>query len=82
MTKNSLTKEQARHFLKTHALNEICEITDFSKFYTSAFCMVAKYGLQQEAEEEDLLSGDEWSNPMCREILIKKVEKFLNKYIR
>ena len=77
----SHTKEQARRFLIQHALNEICENSDFSKFYRSVFCVIAKYGLQLEAKEGELFSGDEWSNPACREILIKRVEQFLIKYI-
>ena len=75
------TKEQARAFLIQEALNEINEVIDFSKFYTRVFCVFAKYGLLLDAKEEDFLSGVEWSNPACREILIKRVKQFLIKNI-
>ena len=75
------TKEQAREFLVQNALDEINENTNFSKFYTKVFCVFAKYGLLLEAKEESFLSGDEWSNPVRREYLIKRVEQFLKKHI-
>ncbi len=76
------TKEQARKFLKREALKEITEITDFTSFKTRVFCVIAKYGLQLEAKEEGLLSGDEWSNSAYRDVLIKRVAQLLNKYIK
>jgi hypothetical protein len=76
------TKEQAREFLKQEALNEINDISDFSRFYTSVYCVIAKYGFQLEAKEEELLFGDEWSNPACRDVLTKRVEEFLSKHIK
>lgn len=81
MNHTNHTKEQAREFLVQNALSEINENTDFSKFSRNVFCIMAKYGLQLEAKEEELLSGDEWSNPACREILIKRVGQFLIKHI-
>ena len=75
------TKEQARQFLIQHALNEIIEVTDFSKFHSKVFCVFAKYGLNLEAKAENILSGDEWSNSTCREILISRVEQFLTTHI-
>ena len=68
------TKEQAREFFKQEALKEICEIIDFTRFHTRVFCVIAKYGLQLEAKEEELLSGDEWSNPECKDVLVKRVK--------
>ena len=72
------TKEQAREFLIQHALNEIREVTDFNRFHTDVFCVIANYGFQMEAKEDELFSGDEWSNPACKDVLIKRVEQFLN----
>ena len=76
------TKEQAREFLKQEALKEICEKSDFAQFPTRVFCVIAKYALQLNAKKENLLSGDEWSNPACRKMLIKRVELFLDKHIK
>jgi len=75
------TKEQAQQFLIQHALNEINENTVFSKFSRRVFCVFAKYGLQLKAKEEEFFSGDEWSSPSHREILVKRVEQFLIKHI-
>jgi len=82
MSKIIHTKEEARNFLVQNALNEIFEVTDFSKFYTKVFCVFANYGLLMKAKEEDFFSGDEWSSPSQRENLIKRVEQFLVKHIR
>ena len=76
------TKEQAREFLKQEALNEINDNADFTQFQGRIFCVIAKYGLQLEAKEENLLSGDEWTNPAFKEILLKKVEHFLDAHIK
>lgn len=75
------TKEQARIFLVQNELNEIIEINDFSKFYRKVFCVFANYGFLLNAKREDFLSGDEWSNPDCREVLVKRVKQFLIKHI-
>lgn len=81
MDSKEFTNEQAREFLKREALKEINEITDFTKFQDHIFCVIAKYGLQLEAKGENLLSGDEWCNPAFKEVLLKKVEQFLDAYI-
>lgn len=82
MNNHSHTKEQARQFLKQKAINEIYDISDFTNFYRRAYNIVAKYGLQLKAKEEELFSGDEWRNPARRDALVKRIEQFLNKYIK
>ena len=82
MNHTNHTKEQAREFLKQEALKEISEISDFTRFQTRAFCVIAKYGLQLDAKREELFSGDEWSNKDCKEELIKKMNQFLDKHIK
>ena len=76
------TSEQARQFLKQQALNEIYDISDFSSFYRSTYYIVAKFGLQLKAKEDELFSGDEWYDPARKDVLIKRMEQFLNKYIK
>ena len=75
-------KEQAREFLKQEALKEINKKSNFSGFHGRVFCVIAKYGLQLEANEEGLLTGEEWSNPDCRDELFERAKQFLDKYIR
>ncbi len=76
------TKEQAREFLKREALKEISKVSDFTRFHTRVFCVIAKYGLQLEAKEEGLLAGNEWSSPASKEILMEKVIQFLDRHIK
>ena len=75
------TKEQAREFLKQEALKEISEVSDFARLHTRVFYVIAKYGLQLTAKEEGLLSGNEWSNPDFKDILMKRVVQFFDRYI-
>ena len=82
MNSKNHTIEQAREFLKDEALKEISEVSDFTRFHTRVFCVIAKYGFQLEAKEEGLLTGDEWSNLDCRDELIKRVKQFLDKHIK
>ena len=82
MSRNNHSIQQAREFLKQEALKEISDISDFTRFQTRAFCVIAKYGLQLDAKKEELFSGDEWSKPVCREMLEKRVELFLDKHIK
>ncbi len=82
MDGNRFTKEQALEFLKQEALKEISEVSDFTRFHTRVFCVVAKYGMQIKAKEEGLLSGDEWSNPASKDILMKRVIEFFDKHIK
>ena len=76
------TKKQAREFLKQEALKEICDSIDFTKFQGQVFCVVAKYGLQLEAKEEGLLTGDEWNDPTLKEALKTRVEQFFDKHFK
>ena len=82
MSRINHTKEQAREFLKQEAIKEITKISDFTRFHTRVFYVIAKYGFQLEAKEEGLLSGEEWSNPASKDILMKKVIKFLDRHIK
>ena len=82
MSNTTHTKEQAREFLKQEALKEINKKSDFTGFHSRVFCVIAKYGFQLEAKEEELLSGDEWSNPACKDLLVKRVEQFLDNHLR
>lgn len=81
MNKNSHTNEQARQFLIQQAINEICEISDFTRFYIRTYYIIAKYGLQLKAKEVNLFAGDEWNDSGCRDDLVKRIEKFLKIHI-
>lgn len=80
MNKISRINKQARQFLYQQGFNEICEISDFTKFCNRSYYIIAKYGLQLKAKEDNLFAGDEWDDPVCRDNLVKRIEKFLKKH--
>ncbi len=73
---------QARNLLIQSALDDILSVEDFKDLYRHAYYVIAKLGLQLKAKEEQLFKGKEWSNPRCKEYLIKKLKEFLVRYIR
>ena len=72
---------KARRLLIDLALDEICS-EDFGDFYRHVYYVIAKLGLQRKAAEEDLFNKGDWSNPQCKEYLIKELEEFLIRHIR
>jgi len=72
---------KARQSLIDLALEEICS-DDFGNFYRHIYYVIAKLGLQRKAEEENLFIGKDWSNPHCKEDLIKELKEFLIRHIR
>lgn len=63
-------------------MKEIVNISDFTRFHGLVFSVVAKYGLQREAKDEDLLSGDEWNDPVCKNMLMDKIARFFDTHIK
>lgn len=72
----------ARKMLIQDAMEEFIKKKDFRDFSRSAFCVIAKFGLQLDAKQENLFNSEEWSNPERKEDLIRRIEKFLVKNIR
>ncbi|KKM62680.1 hypothetical protein LCGC14_1519250 [marine sediment metagenome] len=62
-------------------LNEIIDIKYHYEFRRRVFCVTAKLGLQMDAKQENLFLSEEWSNPERKEVLMRRIEKFLVKYI-
>ena len=82
MTGKSDKVKQARWSLIQHALDEICNVPEYSNFYSNTFCVIAKIGLQLKAKEEKLFETGDWHNPKFRDELKEKVKAFLIKNIR
>ncbi len=82
MKRKSGQVQQARWSLIQHALDEICNVPDYSDFYTNTFCVIAKFGLQLKAKEEKLFEKGDWHNPEYHDELLEKVKAFLIKYIK
>ncbi len=52
----------ARKMLIQDVLDEFINKKDFRDFSRSAFCAIAKFGLQLDAKRENLFNSEEWSN--------------------
>ena len=72
----------ARKVLVQDAMDEFIHKKDYKDFSRSAFCAIAKFGLQLDAKQENLFDSEEWSNPERRVDLIRRIESFLVKHIR
>ena len=82
MNSNNQKIQQARELLIQLALDEICSEENFSDFHRHSYYVIAKLGLQLKAKEEELFERKEWLNPQSKDILIKKLKKFLIRYIK
>lgn len=82
MIKENKKIEQARNLMVQLALDDICSVENFSEFYLHAYYVIAKLGLQRKTKDENLFNKGDWSNPRCRNYLMKKLENFLIKHIR
>ena len=82
MSKEKIKIEQAREMLVQQALDDVRATPDFSDFYLHAYYVIAKLGLLLKAKEENLFAFEEWSNPECKDELMKKIKKFLIKNVR
>ncbi len=82
MVSKSYKCEQARRELIQQTLNKICRTRNFSDLRSRTYVVLAHLWLHIKAEEENLFKAEEWSNPKCRDELIKKIKDFLIRYIR
>jgi len=82
MVSKSEKCEQARRELIQQTLSKILETQDFSELKTTTFVVLAHLWLHIKAEEENLFNAEEWSNPECRDELLKKIKEFLITHIR
>jgi len=78
----SVENEQKRRDFLEEVVDEIRNVPRNSNFYHEVFYVIAKFGLQLKAKRENLFENEDWDNLECRDELIKKVERFLNKYIK
>ncbi|KKL49646.1 hypothetical protein LCGC14_2313440 [marine sediment metagenome] len=72
----------ARKMLVQDAIDELTQVQNFSNFYQRSFYQIAKYGLQLKARGEKLFASDNWSYPQCKDELIEKIRKFLEKHLK
>lgn len=73
---------QARESLVQTVLDEVRNISSYSDFKTYTFFVIAKFGHQIKAKQENLFANGDWCNPECKEALIRRVGDFLVKHIK
>jgi len=69
MTAKSNEVQKARWSLINQTYDKVCNVPSYSDFRSNTFCAVAHLGLQLKAKEEDLLDGEDWYNPECKDKL-------------
>lgn len=82
MYQKSEAVRKARRELIQQTLDKICETRDFSDLKGRTYVVLAHLWVHIKAEEENLFKAEEWSNPECRDELIKKIREFLIRHIR
>jgi len=78
----SAENEQKRRNFLEEVVDGIRNVPKHDDFYLKAFYVIAKFGLQLKAKQEKLFENEDWNNFECRDELIRKVERFLEKYIK
>ena len=77
MYEKSEALQQARRELIQQTLDKIRKTRDFSELKSKTYVVLAHLWLHKRAEEENLFKAEEWSNPKCRDELLKKIKEFL-----
>jgi len=58
-------------------LDSIRNTPKYCSFYSHVFNKFAALGLQRKAKKEGFFENEDWSNPAKKEVLMKKIKKFL-----
>jgi hypothetical protein len=74
--------EEIRKSFVNQLFEEFLHVPSYSNFYSHAFNVIAKIGLQLKAKKEGLFTNYDWFNPFLREVLLTKVYEFLDSYIK
>ena len=82
MTILSKESERNRAQFIQEILDSIRNAPSYCSFYSHVFSRIAALGLQMKAKKERLFEGENWSNLENRDMLMRKIEKFIIKYTR
>ena len=80
MTILSKDSELKRAQFTQEILESIRNAPKYCSFYSHVFSRIAALGLQRIAKIEGLFENEDWSNPENREVLMRKIEKFIVKH--
>ena len=82
MYEKSEALQQARRELIQQTMDKICEPRNFRDLKSTTYVVLSHLWLHKRAEQENLFNAEEWSNPECRDELIKRIREFLIRNIR
>jgi hypothetical protein len=82
--KRNFKIEETRKSLVQGGMKEIHDSLDTPDFYLRVFCVIAKFGLQNEACKEGIITYEEEPTFEIenKEQYLEKIHQFLTKYIR
>ncbi len=82
MTALSNEIKQVRMGFIQEKFEEIKTSAESDNFYSNAFYVFAKLGLQQIAKQEQMLNREEYSDLEAKEVLLEKIREFLTRHIK
>jgi len=74
--------EEKRRSFHDHLIKEFRNIPLNADFYLQVFIMIQKIGQLDKAKKVKLFENEDWNDPDLREVLIHKVEQFLDTYVK
>ena len=80
MTILSKETERKRAQFTKEILDSIRNAPAYCSFYSHVFNRLAALGLQRKAKKEGLFENEDWSNLENRDMLLRKIEKFIVKH--
>ncbi|HDZ18613.1 hypothetical protein LCGC14_0578830 [marine sediment metagenome] len=73
--------ERKRTQFTQEILDDLRNAPGYCSFYMYVSTKMASLGLQRKAKEARLFEDDDWANLANRDVLMRKIEKFLNEYM-
>ncbi len=82
MTVLSKDSELKRAQFTQEILDSIRNAPAYCSFYSHVFSRIAALGLQMKAKRERLFEDEDWYSIENRQVLMRKIEKFIVKHTR
>lgn len=82
MTILSKETELKRAQFTKEIIDSIRNAPKYCSFYSHTFNKIAALGLQMKAKRERLFEDEDWSNIENRDVLMRKIKKFIVKHTR
>ena len=79
---NNPELEAKRKSFHAHLIKELRNTPPNANFHLQSFVMIQKIGQLKKAEKAKLFDNEDWNDPDLREVLIQKVERFLDTHVK